>query len=348
MKKRILFGTSPNAFENKGGGEILLMKSRQYVEALGFETSLFDGRQDFAGFDLFHSFSLHRDCLEQVTKAREAGLKIVVSPVYWPSLAHAILWDRPLAARLKLLAVELINRLDFFGVSAVKKMLAMADVVAPSSIAEARVLEKTFRVRPEKISIIHNGVEKRFAKASPEMFEKKFGLKDFALYAGRIEERKNVLSLIKAVDGIGRLVVIGNPKQGSEAYYRACKEAGKNTVFLPALDHGSEMLESAYAACKTFVLPSWYETPGLAALEAGLAGANIAITREGCAKEYFAGFASYINPAGIRNIREKVLESMQKAKTPGLKSHIEKNFLWEKTALETAEAYHKAFGDAGQ
>jgi len=119
-------------------------------------------------------------------------------------------------------------------------------------------------------------------------------------------------------------------------------------VFLPALDHGSEMLESAYAACKTFVLPSWYETPGLAALEAGLAGANIAITREGCAKEYFAGFASYINPAGIRNIREKVLESMQKAKTPGLKSHIEKNFLWEKTALETAEAYHKAFGDAGQ
>jgi len=348
LKKRILFGTSPNAFENKGGGEILLMKSRQYVEALGFETMLFDGRQEFAGFDLFHNFSLHRDCFSNIKKAKEAGLKIAISTVYWPSLRHAMLWDRPLKSRLRLLAVELINRLDFAGLSAVKKMLAMADVVAPSSIAEAMMLEKTFNVRPERISIIPNGVEKRFAKANSGMFEKKYGLKDFVLYAGRIEERKNLLSLIKAIDETGRLVVIGNPKQGSEAYYKACKEAGKNTVFLPALDHGSEMLESAYAACRTFVLPSWYETPGLAALEAGLAGANIVVTREGCAKEYFAGFALYINPASIQDIREKILESMQKAKLAGLKSHIEKNFLWEKTALETAEAYRKAFGGAGQ
>lgn len=342
MKKRILFGASPGAFANKGGGEILLMKSRQYVEQLGFETALFDGSQDFSGFDLFHSFSLHRDCFPAVKRAKEAGLKIVISPVYWPCFGSAMRWDRPLEERLRLLAVEMINRLDLFGLSSVRKMLSMADLVTPSSVAEAIMLEKMFMVRPEKISVVHNGVDKRFAKADSKMFEKEYGLKGFVLYAGRIEERKNVLSLIRAVDGTGRLVVIGNPKQGSEAYYKACRKAGKSTIFIPGLDHGSKMLESAYAACRAFALPSWYETPGLAALEAGLAGANVAVTREGCTKEYFSGLASYANPADIQDIREKVLEAMKKAKTPGLKSRIEKNFLWEKTAEETAASYKKA------
>jgi len=41
------------------------------------------------------------------------------------------------------------------------------------------------------------------------------------------------------------------------------------------------MLASAYAACDVFVLPSMFETPGIAALEAGLAGAKIVITKYG-------------------------------------------------------------------
>jgi len=44
----------------------------------------------------------------------------------------------------------------------------------------------------------------------------------------------------------------------------------KHIGFLP---HDSEELQSAYAAAKVFVLPSNFETPGLTALEAGLAAA---------------------------------------------------------------------------
>ena len=42
--------------------------------------------------------------------------------------------------------------------------------------------------------------------------------------------------------------------------------------WLGRLDHHDPLLASAYAAARVFALPSWFETPGLAALEAGPGG----------------------------------------------------------------------------
>ena len=70
-------------------------------------------------------------------------------------------------------------------------------------------------------------------------------------------------------------------------YDKCVKEAGSNVKFLGDLDHSSDMLRSAYAACDVFVLPGWFETPGLAALEAALAGAKVVATKGGSTKEYF-------------------------------------------------------------
>ena len=344
---KVLYGASPNAFKSKGGGEVLLLKTKQYTEDFSFEIKVFDGTQNFSDFNIFHNFNVHRDCFENIKKAKEAGLKIVISPVYWPSLPYALFWNKPIIDKAKLLAVELINKLDFLKISKVKKMLNMADVVTPSSEAEAKIMKNTLNVLGEKILIIHNGVEQRFLSGQAEEFQHKFGMKDFILYVGRIEERKNVLNLIRAVRGMEeKLVIIGDTKIGSEKYYKKCKqEAGNNVVFLPGLEHDGKMLESAYAACHTFVLPSWYETPGLAALEAGLADANIVVTKEGCTKEYFSGYASYVNPNSVKDIREKIKVEMEKPKSKGLSRHIEQNFLWENTANETRNAYKKALGE---
>jgi glycosyltransferase involved in cell wall biosynthesis len=343
-KKRVLYGASPGAFKSRGGGEVLLLKSKQYAEKLGFEIEVFDGSQNFADFDLFHNFNLHRDCFGQLKKAKEAGLAVVVSPVYWPSLKYALKWNQGLGKKAGLLGVELLNRLDLFGLTKVSRMLEMADLVTPSSVAEAAVLERMFKLRPEKVSLIHNGVDARFQKATKKAFLEKFGLEGFVLYVGRIEERKNVLALVRAMKGLGeKLVVMGDAKAGSEGYAKKClAEAGGNAVFLPGVSHEDRLLASAYAACGVFALPSWYETPGLAALEAGLAGANIVVTGEGCTREYFSGFASYARPESVKDIREKVLLELGKPKGLGLKRHILQNFLWENTAAETKAAYERA------
>ena len=341
--KRILFNTSKGAFKDAGGGEMQLLQTKKSLEALGFEVKILEQigyETDYSNFDLLHNFNIHRDNKEIILKAKKAGLPVAISTIYWPSLKNALLWNHGIG-KAKAVAVELINRIDVFGFSSVRKMLNAADLLLPNSHAEAAALESIFSLRPEKIFVVPNGVEKRFFDATPKAFEEKYGLRDFVLFVGRIEERKNVLSLIRAMKGIEeKLVIIGAPTPQSRDYFELCrKEAGKNVVFLEALRHESPLLESAYAACRVFCLPSWYETPGLAALEAGLAGAGLVVTEEGCTKEYFGNGALYVKPASVQDIAEKIRMALEREQSGELQEKILRNFLWGNAAKETGKAY---------
>ncbi len=345
--KKILFNTSPGSFKSPGGGEIQLLETKKELENLGFEVKILEEQDyavDFSEFDLFHNFNIHRDNYPFVMQAEKAGIPIAVSTIYWPSLKSAILWNKGVKGKGKAVAAELAKRI---GISKAKQIVRTADVLLPNSKAEANVLKKIFHADERKIHIVRNGVDARFAKAKPEVFEKRFGLKNFVLYVGRIEERKNVLSLIKAMKGVNeKLVIIGGPTSNSSEYYKKCLEvAGKDVVFLKPMLHNDELLSSAYAACRVFALPSWYETPGLAALEAGLAGADIIITQEGCTKEYFENYALYVNPGRISDIREKIEKILVSGSKSGLRKHIEKKFLWKAAAKQTAAAYASILGD---
>jgi len=168
-------------------------------------------------------------------------------------------------------------------------------------------------------------------------------LKDFVLYTGRIEPRKNQLNLIRAMKGIDRdLVLVGDRVSGCSDYYDRCKkEAGGRVYFIPRMDHDSDMLRSAYSACEVFVLPGWFETPGLAALEAAAAGAKIVATEGGSTKEYFFDKALYIKPNNVKDIRKKIRNALDEEKTNGLKEFILDSFTWEKVAERTIEGYKK-------
>ena len=62
------------------------------------------------------------------------------------------------------------------------------------------------------------------------------------------------------------------------------------------LTHDDPLLASAYAAARVFALPCWFETPGLAALEAALAGCAVVITPYGSTREYFGDLVEYARP----------------------------------------------------
>jgi len=350
MKKlKILFNTSPGAFSSIGGGEIQLLETKKELEKKGHTVKILEKEKyevDFADFDVFHNFNIHRDNLQFVLKAKQAGLPVAVSTIYWPSLKYSLLWNSGIAKKAKSIAAELMKNLDIAGYGAVRKILHGADALLPNSNAEAQMLKHGLGVDHRKIHVVPNGVDERFKQGRPRLFRKESGLKDFVLYVGRVEERKNVLSLVNAMNSIGEnLVVIGGAKSGSEKYLQKCREAASgNIVFMHAIPHESELLESAYAACKVFALPSWYETPGLAALEAGLAGANLVVTKEGCTREYFGGMALYADPGSAGDIKNKVFAALQKPKGKSLSRHIEKNFLWKNAAEETEKAYKKILG----
>ncbi len=101
------------------------------------------------------------------------------------------------------------------------------------------------------------------------------------------------------------------------------------------------MLESAYAAARVLALPSWFETPGLVALEAALAGTAVVITPHGCTREYFGDRVEYARPDDRVEIGRAIGDAWQRGPDPGLAAHVQAHYLWSEVARRTAEAYEQ-------
>lgn len=222
----------------------------------------------------------------------------------------------------------------------------MSDMIFPNSENEARQVSRLFAVSMDKMFVIPNGVDASYSEAAPDLFMSKYPFKDFILSVGRIEPRKNQLNLIRAMKGVDAdLVLIGDCVSGNEWYREKCmREAGERVHFLGGLPHGSDLLMSAYAACSVFVLPGWFETPGLSALEAALAGAKVIATEGGSTREYFGEKVHYFRPDSPGDMRAKILKAFSEASTDSLKEFILAEYTWDKVAKRTVEGYRKVMG----
>jgi glycosyltransferase involved in cell wall biosynthesis len=89
------------------------------------------------------------------------------------------------------------------------------------------------------------------------------------------------------------------------------------------------------------VLPSFYETPGLAALEAGLAGAKVCITKYGGTTEYFGEHATYLEPRSEESIEQALRTSLAKKRDDSLRSRISSTYLWRHAGQRLVDAYNK-------
>jgi glycosyltransferase involved in cell wall biosynthesis len=225
-----------------------------------------------------------------------------------------------------------------------RELLQLCDLLLPNSQAEAQQLKQLFCVSPSKIAVVPNGVDARFAHGDARLFEQHFGMRDFVLLPGRIEPRKNQLSVLRALWGSGLpVIVLGDPHQDHGAYLEECRrQADAGVMFIGSLEHDSPLLASAYAAARVVVLASWFETPGLAALEGGLAGAQIVVTERGCAREYFGGLARYVLPDDLWSIRRAVRDAFHCPRSGDLPEVIRRDFLWDRAAQETLTAYRRA------
>ncbi|WP_165235073.1 glycosyltransferase [Aquisphaera insulae] len=338
----ILLHAPSFAFQAPGGGENQLVQTGRHLEDLGRPVALFcpwTDRLDRAG--VLHLFGMSREGLELARRARARGTPVVLSPICW--FEPAALWylEGRLAARLKGLAAWGVRRALPSLPGWRRELLTLCDRILPNSQAEARQLARLFGVDREKFTVVPNGVLERFARATPDAFRERHGDEDFILFVGRIEPRKNPLGLILAARLLGvRVVVLGAAPAEHRAYLERCREAGGGLVrWLGSHDHDDPMLASAYAAARVFALPSWFETPGLAALEAALAGASITITPYGSTREYFGGHASYARPNRVEEIAAALADCWSRPADPALAAFVASKYLWARVAARTAEAY---------
>ncbi len=84
---RVAFFVYPSAFQNIGGGEILLLKTKEYVEKKGIYCKLFDMWSDkLDDFDILHVIGAVKDCLGLMRTAKNKGLKVVLDPIFFSTL----------------------------------------------------------------------------------------------------------------------------------------------------------------------------------------------------------------------------------------------------------------------
>ena len=334
------------ALEASGGGEVQMMATGRALRDLGLDAHCWRPWEErLAEARLLHLFGSQSEHLAVVEAARRQHVPVVLSTIAWFSLAGYWAEPRPLVRRLAACAGLAIRNWCPRVYSWRRKLYQSVDLLLPNSHAEAEQLVRCFGVPTRRIHVVPNGADPRFGAADPEPFARQVGGPGFVLCAGRIEPRKNQRALLRALHGSGlRVVLVGGVVPGHEAYLAECRRVADERVrFVGPLEHDDPRLASAYAACGCLALCSWYETPGLAALEAGMSGAPLVLPEGGSAREYFGPQAEYVRPTDLRGIRSAVTKALRRGRSKALAEHVAGSFSWAAAAGVTLEAYRRVW-----
>lgn len=331
------FYVYPTAFQNPGGGEIQLLKTKEYLEKEGMQVRLFDTWKDSVNhFDIIHVFGSVKDALPMMEIAHKEGVKTVLSTICWYNWQSA--WHTHTDFKRRSLSV-LRHAAKVFTPwipSERKRMIEIADALVPNSESEAEQIRRFFG-RKHGIYVVPNGVDESFDK---HLNYPSKVVPNTVLCVGRIEPRKNQLNMIRALKGTGvNLAFVGDGVSQYKDYYDQCRKEGDWCVFHHGVNHDSNFLRETYASADVFLLASWLETPGLAALEAALAGCKVVITEHGSTQEYFKDMVSYVDPSNLLEIRHSVLMALEAESDNDLKNHVLENYTWDKVAKRTMEVY---------
>jgi len=142
-----------------------------------------------------------------------------------------------------------------------------------------------------------------------EIKRKYFLPPEYILFVGTIEERKNLLNILKAISAFRiemPLVVVGKETRYMKEIVKYISEAGiLNIYFLKNLPE--EDLPAIYANSSLFVYPSFFEGFGIPVLEALNAGTPVITSRGSCLEETGGKAAIYIDPYNIEELGDSML-----------------------------------------
>ena len=177
-------------------------------------------------------------------------------------------------------------------------------------------LVRYLNISPDKISVIYQGCNSYFWNTySKEFFQevrKKYSLPErYLLYVGTIEERKNLLGIVKAIQITNiniPLVVIGRKV---DLYYKhvlnyISTHKLKNIIFAERISNLD--LPVIYQNAECFIYPSFFEGFGLPLLEALVSRTPVITSKGGCFVEAAGPGSIYVDSGNSEMIGEAILE----------------------------------------
>ena len=170
-----------------------------------------------------------------------------------------------------------------------------------------------FGTDENKIEVVYQGCNNVFqSKISRKRIEeicKKYNLPEkFILNIGTIEERKNLLTILKSIKELPKqhLVVIGNGKEYKNKCLQYIIEHNlqKRVSFLSGIE--LEEIAAIYQKSEIMIYPSVFEGFGIPILEALFSKTPVITSQGGCFSETGGEHSIYINPLSVSEITSAI------------------------------------------
>jgi glycosyltransferase involved in cell wall biosynthesis len=233
-----------------------------------------------------------------------------------------------------------------------------SDRILTVSEASKRDILHYFNVSPDKIVVVYNAIDERFAVEPSEddlaRVRERYQLDHgFVLYTGNIKPHKNLVRLIEAFEGLRKdgfddlkLLFIGDEISKFPALRRAVHKhkLHKYVRFLGFVK--DDTLAILYRLAAVFVFPSLYEGFGLPPLEAMASGTPVVTSNLSSMPEVAGDAAVLVDPYDPHSIKDgisRVLSDQalrEELRARGLVRA--RDFSWERSVARTRQIYLEA------
>ncbi len=231
-----------------------------------------------------------------------------------------------------------------------------ADIIIADSYSTKRDIIEFFRIKEEKIRVVHLGVESRFCPISNvEEYRLRNNLPSkIILNVGTLEPRKNVVSLISAFKKLKakgfddyKLVIAGAKGWLYEQIFEEATLGNieKEILFLGVVS--DQDLPMLYNCAEMFVYPSLYEGFGLPPLEAMACGVPVITSNTSSLPEVVGDAGIMVDPNDVNSLCDNMYnllkdkEMWKQMSKKGLQRS--KLFSWDKAAQKILKIYDEVF-----
>lgn len=235
------------------------------------------------------------------------------------------------------------------------RSIAKADGIIVISRDTGRRLLERFRLDESRLRVIPLGLAAEWfeapAAADTDRLRRELGLpRDFLLFVGALEPRKNLVRLVEAVkllaDGGLRLplIIVGRPGGDSDRVAEAVRRLGLGELVRLVGYLDEKDVRGLHHLASALVFPSLFEGFGLPVLEAMASGLPVAASGTSALPEVAGEGALFFDPEKPEDIAATVRRLLEDSALR--KSLVEKGkrrareFTWRETASRTLEFYH--------
>jgi glycosyltransferase involved in cell wall biosynthesis len=233
-----------------------------------------------------------------------------------------------------------------------------SDMAIAVSESTKRDILRLVKTDADKIAVVHLGVNARFLSSNGieelAAVRMKYGIpRQFILFVGLIEPRKNLPGLVEAYQAVCStspydLVLAGSLGWDYAALLKKIADSPvRHQIHMPGYIADAD-LPALYRAAAVFVYPSFYEGFGLPVLEAMASGTPVISSATSSLPELVGNAGILVEPSDTNDLASALSRVMedgslrQRMSEDGIERA--KLFTWQKTASETLDVYKRVAG----